>query len=70
LPATTSLGVIDGKEKNDVFSCGANVIMRKVTPDAYKQKYEIYPAALGHTDIKAERAELENMIRGLGKIPQ
>lgn len=62
--------MIDGKEKNDVFSCGANVIMRKVTPDAYKQKYEIYPAALGHTDIKAERAELENMILGLGKIPQ
>ena len=38
--------MIDGKEKDDVFSCGANVIMRKVTPDAYKQKlYEIYPAA-------------------------
>ena len=31
LPATTSLGVLDAQEKNNIFSCGANVIMRKVT---------------------------------------
>ncbi len=69
LPATTSLGVIDGAEKNDVFSCGANVVMRKVTPDPYKQYYEIYPAHLDRTDIAAQRRELERQIRKLGRIP-
>lgn len=69
LPATTSLGVLDTEEKNSVFSCGANVIMRKVTPDAYKKLYEIYPAELGETDIRKERGELEEMIRKLGRIP-
>ncbi len=69
LPATTSLGVLNPEEKNDIFSCGANVIMRKITPDAYKKLYEIYPAALSETDIGAERLELEQMIRRLGRIP-
>ena len=43
LPATTALGVIDSKEKDNIFSCGANVIMRKVTPQKYEQFYSIYP---------------------------
>ncbi len=69
LPATTSLGVLNPEEKNDIFSCGANVVMRKITPDSYKKLHEIYPANLGKTDILAERKELEKMIRKLGKIP-
>ncbi len=69
LPATTALGVLDAQEKNNVFSCGANVIMRKVTPDPYKQLYEIYPAKLGRTDIVKERSDLEDMIRAFGKNP-
>lgn len=69
LPATTSLGVLDSGEKNDLFSCGANVIMRKITPDFCKEKYEIYPAHLGKTDIPAERHQLEQQIRALGKVP-
>lgn len=69
LPATTSLGVLSNGEKNDVFSCGANVVMRKVTPDPYKERYEIYPAKLGHTDIEKDRRELEEQIRALGRIP-
>ncbi|MEG1584117.1 MAG: [FeFe] hydrogenase H-cluster radical SAM maturase HydE [Anaerovorax sp.] len=70
LPATTSLGVLDCEEKNNLFSCGANVIMRKVTPDAYKEFYEIYPAPLGKTNLMEERKELEELIRSLGKIPR
>lgn len=70
LPATTSLGVLDGEEKNDVFSCGANVIMRKVTPSEYKKLYEIYPSELGKTDIVSERRELEKQIEHLGRIPR
>lgn len=69
LPATTSLGVLSQGEKNDIFSCGANVVMRKVTPSSYKRLYEIYPAALGETDIRADRRELEQQIQALGKIP-
>ena len=69
LPATTSLGVLDSQEKNHIFSCGANVIMKKVTPDPYKKLYEIYPATLGKTDIFQDRKELEQVIRNMGKIP-
>lgn len=70
LPATTSLGVRDKEARENVFSRGANVIMRKVTPDEYKSLYEIYPAALGKTDIKKEREELCDFIKSLGKIPE
>lgn len=69
LPATTSLAVIDENAKKDVFSCGANVIMKKVTPDQYKELYEIYPAKLSHTNIYQNRHDLEQQIKSLGKIP-
>lgn len=71
LPATTSLGVLDSSEKNDIFSCGANVVMRKVTPPEYRKFYEIYPADFGAIkSVAQERAELEDMIRKLGRVPR
>ncbi len=70
LPATTSLGVLDNSEKNSVFSCGANVIMRKVTPQKYEQFYSIYPSDIKVDNIKEEREKLEDMIRGLGRVPR
>ncbi|MEG0570142.1 MAG: [FeFe] hydrogenase H-cluster radical SAM maturase HydE [Oscillospiraceae bacterium] len=69
LPATTALGVINKGEKNDVFSCGANVVMLKVTPTEFKKKYEIYPASFSKTDIKKQRQELEDEIKSLNRIP-
>ena len=69
LPVTTSLGVINQREKDNAFACGANVIMKKVTPDPYKEAYEIYPAKLEKTDIVKDRKTLEEQIRGLGRIP-
>ncbi len=69
LPATTSLGVIDEREKDNVFSCGANVIMKKVTPDKYKELYEIYPSKIKSTNIIEERKELEAQIKNLGCVP-
>lgn len=69
LPATTALGVINLNEKNDVFSCGANVIMKKVTPEKYKHLYAIYPSKITPTNIKEERLELERSIRALGRNP-
>lgn len=69
LPATTSLGVLADQAKADVFSCGANVVMRKVTPEKYKQLYEIYPSKLGETHVRADRLALERQIRSLDRIP-
>ncbi len=69
LPATTSLGVLSGRDRDDIFSCGANVIMKKVTPEPYKSMYEIYPSNLQPTDIKADRQLLETSIKSLGYNP-
>ena len=69
LPATTSLGVINEKAKNDIFSCGANVIMKKVTPTIYKQLYEIYPSNMTDTNILSDRLLVEKQIRALGFVP-
>lgn len=69
LPATTSLGVINSLEKDHIFSCGANIIMRKVTPQKYEQHYNIYPSDIKVDDIVKERKILEENVRALGRIP-
>lgn len=69
LPVTTALGVINKDARQNAFSCGANVVMKKVTPDEYKEAYEIYPAKLEKTDIIGDRKLLEQQIRALGRIP-
>lgn len=69
LPATTSLGVLSESEKSNVFSCGANVIMRKVTPQKYEELYNIYPSDIKVKNIYEERKILENYIKSLGKNP-
>lgn len=71
LPATTSLGVLDAGERHNIFSCGANVVMRKVTPPAYRKYYEIYPVDYGAIrSVAEEREELEQFVRSLGRIPR
>ena len=68
LPATTSLGVLNMEERNKVFSGGANVIMKKVTPPEYRTLYEIYP--VNHGEIKSvaeERAEINRLLESIGK---
>lgn len=70
LPATTALGVLSQSGKDSVFSCGANVIMKKVTPWSHRKDYQIYPADFGQvTDTLTARKKLEQEIRALGKIP-
>ncbi len=69
LPATTSLSVISKKEKDDIFSCGANVIMKKVTPDEFRKYYEIYPTNLKYNGIEIDRKDLEEQLKKLGCIP-
>lgn len=69
LPATTSLGVLEKAQKDKVFSCGANVIMQKVTPPELIKDYAIYPADFKCQDIKSDRIAVEEQIRSLGKNP-
>lgn len=69
LPVTTALGVLSLEERKSGFSCGANVIMRKVNPKKYKEAYKIYPVNLEETDILKERKELEDLIRSIGRKP-
>lgn len=69
LPVTTSLGVLSQEERNHAFLCGANVIMKKVTPDQYKKLYEIYPSNFNITNIKEDRKNLEKLMIELGRIP-
>ena len=68
LPATTSLGVRDLEERNKVFSGGANVIMKKVTPEEHRYKYEIYPVKQTKIkSVKEEREEINNLLKSIGK---
>lgn len=69
LPCTTSLGTLDKEERSNIFSCGANVIMQKVTPQKYEKFYEIYPSNIEVKDIYEERKNLENYIKSLSKNP-
>lgn len=67
LPVTTSLGVLDEEERRKAFSCGANVIMKKVTPNKYKDMYKIYPADIPEIHIKEDRNNIIEMLEGIGK---
>lgn len=67
IPITTSLGEFGGKY--EMFSGGANVIMQNVTPQAYVNDYQIYPKGDLKIDIVIDRANLQQEIELLGKIP-
>lgn len=69
LPATTALGVVDINQKNRIFSCGANVIMKKVTPPRYLRDYQIYPSDIEPVDIQKGRKAAEEEISALNRIP-
>jgi biotin synthase len=70
LPATTALLVVEPEARNSVFDEGADVIMKTVTPIRYRQYYAVYPSpGVGALDIAADRRELEETIRSLGRVP-
>lgn len=70
LPVTTALSIMTEEEhEQNPFAFGANVVMKKVTPDQYKEAYEIYPADFKPTDIAKDRKELEEIIRSYGRTP-
>ncbi|MBR2620513.1 MAG: [Firmicutes bacterium] len=70
LPVTTALSIMTEEEhEQNPFAFGANVVMKKVTPDQYKEAYEIYPADFKSTDIAGDRKELEEIIKSYGRMP-
>ena len=70
LPVTTALSIMTREEyEQNPFAFGANVVMKKVTPDQYKEAYEIYPADFKPTDIAGDRKELEEIIKSYGRMP-
>ncbi|WP_280998164.1 [FeFe] hydrogenase H-cluster radical SAM maturase HydE [Marinitoga aeolica] len=42
MPATTALGTIDRNYQFKALNCGCNVIMVNLTPDEYRENYNIY----------------------------
>ena len=75
LPLTTALSILSKEETENgcitenPFEFGANVIMKKVTPDEYKAAYEIYPAQFKKTEILQDREDIERMIKVYGRQP-
>ena len=70
LPVTTALSILSAGDAQNPFDFGANVVMKKVTPDEYKEAYEIYPAEYKPTDIAGDRQQLEQLIRSYGREPK
>ena len=66
LPSTTSVEV-GSVERYSSLKAGANVIMKKVEPYAYRKLYEIYPnPKLQDKSVLDERNELEQFLESQG----
>lgn len=64
LPSTTALNVKGGLQ--NALHCGANVIMQKATPVAYRQLYDIYPGR-DSKDIPLKQ-QYEELRAGLAQL--
>jgi len=68
LPATTALNVVDQAAYKKAFYAGANVLMHKLEPVAFRGLYDIYPKpAASSESIKAERLKVGAFIRGIDR---
>lgn len=64
LPVTTALSTTDKGYADLALESGANVIMRKVEPYAYRKMYEIYPKAVSETGtVEEERNKLMSWLK-------
>ncbi|GLI52914.1 [FeFe] hydrogenase H-cluster radical SAM maturase HydE [Thermodesulfovibrio yellowstonii] len=64
MPATTALGSLSPDLRLKAFYCGANVIMPDVTPERYKNLYEIYP---GKNQSKSSYSYWKNVFKNVGR---
>lgn len=68
LPATTALATVDHDSRAQALCCGANVVMPNVTPQKYKQLYEIYPEKAGTNVASTQnRRQIIELITALGR---
>lgn len=58
IPATTALGVLDGRGRIKALQAGANVVMPDFTPPSFRQHYEIYPG-------RSDRQNVQDFLRRL-----
>jgi biotin synthase len=64
LPATTASGVLDPAGRRKALLSGANVIMPDITPQKYREHYEIYP---GKTQPAEGMDSVARLISSLGR---
>jgi biotin synthase len=68
LPSTTALNVKDGMV--NALHTGANVVMQKATPFAYRDLYDIYPGRdVQDVSLQQQRAELDEELHGMNFVP-
>ncbi len=65
LPATTALGVTGSQGRRKALLAGANVLMPDVTPEEYRQNYEIYP---GKTRPPIDMEAIVSLIRSVARV--
>ncbi len=68
LPATTALGALDRQGRQNALLAGANVVMPNVTPQAYRERYQLYPNKIctGEQPQDCRRC-IEGIIGSLGR---
>jgi biotin synthase len=64
LPATTALGVLNPEGRRRALLAGANVIMPDITPQKFREHYEIYP---GKTKPGEGLDWVERLLSSLGR---
>jgi biotin synthase len=69
IPATTAVGTVDNTGRQRALKAGANVIMPNVTPQKYRELYQLYPGKIC-IDERPEHCRMcvEGIIMSAGKI--
>ncbi|MEA2082206.1 MAG: [FeFe] hydrogenase H-cluster radical SAM maturase HydE [Elusimicrobiota bacterium] len=68
LPATTALETIDPLGGQKALECGANVIMPNLTPQKYREDYQIYPGKICVFETADDCAScVRGMVKSIGR---
>jgi len=68
IPATTAMGSLDPKGREKALQAGANVVMPNVTPEEFREMYQLYPNKICLRDDPAHcRKCITGKIQGIGR---
>lgn len=68
IPATTAMGSLDPKGREKALQAGANVVMPNVTPQEFREMYQLYPNKICLSDDPAHcRGCITGKIHGIGR---